>query len=137
MYERSFSGSTVGTAKPVYLRRLTPAQFPVAGVTEMFFENGRLYYTVAGDDRLLYRYFTVKSGVIGAVTFVASGPNDGFDWASVRGMTLAGSTVYAARADGTLTSIGWSSGAPVPGTLATVDPAPDQVWGSGGMFVRN
>jgi hypothetical protein len=92
---------------------------------------------VAGDDRLLYRYFTVESGVVGAVTFVASGPNDGFDWASVRGMTLAGSTAYAARADGTLTSTGWSSGAPVPGTLATVDSTPDQVCASGGMFVRN
>jgi hypothetical protein len=136
-YERSFNGSTVGTAKPIYLRGLTPAQFPVASVTGMFFENGRLYYTVAGDDRLLYRYFTVESGVVGAVTFVSSGPNDGFDWASVRGMTLVGSTVYAARADGTLTSIGWSSGAPVPGTLATVDSASDQVWASGGMFVRN
>lgn len=75
--------------------------------------------------------------MVGAVTFVASAPNDGFDWASVQGMTLAGSTVYAARADGTLTSIGWLSGAPVPGALATVDSAPVQVWASGGMFVRN
>lgn len=48
MYERSFNGSTVRTAKPIYLRGLTPTQFPVTGVTLMFFENGRLYYTMAG-----------------------------------------------------------------------------------------
>jgi hypothetical protein len=134
---RSFNGATVGPAKPVYLRGLTPAQFPVANVTGMFLQNGRLFYTMIGDDRLYLRYFTAESGVIGAVTFVASGPSDGFGWGSVRGMTLAGSTVYAARADGSLTSIGWSGGAPVAGTLSIVDASPTQMWSSRGMFVRN
>jgi Malectin domain len=134
---RSFNGATVGPAKPIYLRGLTPAQFPVANVTGMFFENGRLFYTVTGDDRLFYRYFTVESGVIGSVTFVASGPTDGFAWGSVRGMTLASGTVYAARANGSLTSIGWSNGAPVTGSLVTVDASPAQTWASRGMFVHN
>jgi hypothetical protein len=40
----------------------------------MFFRNDRLYYTLTGDARLFYRWFTPESGVIGADTFVASGP---------------------------------------------------------------
>jgi len=137
MKYRSFNGTRVGTAKPVYLRGLTPAQFPVASVTGMFYENGRLYYTISGDDRLFYRYFTVESGVIGGVTFVASGPGDGFTWGTVRGLALAGTTVIAARADGSLTTIGWSGGLPVAGSLATVNTDPGQAWAANGMFVRN
>jgi len=134
---RSFDGTHLGTEKSVYLRGLTTTQFPVANVTGMFYENGRLYYTLTGDDRLYYRYFTVESGVVGAVTFVASGPGDGFSWGTARGLALAGSTVIAARADGSLTRIGWSGGLPVAGTLTTVSTDPAQSWAARGMFVRN
>jgi hypothetical protein len=42
----------------------------------MFFWNGRLYYTLSGDARLYYRWFTPESGILGADTFVASGATD-------------------------------------------------------------
>jgi hypothetical protein len=136
MYRRTFSGSQFGKPKPVYLRGLEPF-FPVQSVTGMFLDGGRLYYTMAGDDQLYYRYFTPESNVIGAQTFVASGPGDGFTWGTVRGLTLAGGDVYAARTDGALYRIGWASGLPVPGSQTLVDASGAQAWASHGLFVRN
>jgi hypothetical protein len=107
----------------------------------MFLQRGRLYYTLRGDDRLYYRYFTLESDSIGAVTFVANGPGTGFDWGSVRGMTLADGALYLARANGTLWSAGWTPGlehgSPVNGSLTLVDDDASQRWASHGMFVLN
>jgi hypothetical protein len=140
-YRRSFSGGSFGAAKVVATNGLVPGYFPVASVTGMFLQDGRLYYTVRGDDRLYYRYFTVESGAVGAVTFVASPPGSGFDWGSVRGLTLAGGTLYLARTDGALWKAGWTPGlehgSPVGGSLAVVSADPAQQWAARGMFVRN
>lgn len=139
IYSRRFDGSTVGNkATQVYLRGLTTTHFPVATVTGAFFDHtrGRLYYTVSGDGRLLYRYFTPESEVVGAVTFVATGPSDGFDWGSVRGMTQVGDALYVARSWGALHRIGWN-GAPIPGSTTTVDADPAQAWASRGLVVTN
>jgi hypothetical protein len=129
--------STFSGKKIVYLRGLTDEHFPLSSVTGMFLEEGRLYYTVVGDDRLFMRYFTPSSGVVGAVTFVVDGPDTGFDWDSVRGMTLAGGGLYLARTTGELQSIGWLDGVPVAGSLAQVDVDLSQGWSSAGMWVRN
>jgi len=103
-------------------------------------EDGRLYYTLRGDDRLYYRYFELDSNTVGAVTFIADGPGSGFDWGSVRGLTLAGGDLYFARADGTLWTAGWNPGlehgSPV-GSPSLVNNDASQLWASRGMFVRN
>jgi hypothetical protein len=138
MFRRTWGGgSSPGKAKKVFPRGLTASYFPMASLTGMFLENGRLYYTVSGDDRLYYRYFTVESNVIGSVTFTAVLPGSGFTWGTVRGMTLAGGTLYVARTDGKLYSIGWSNGLPVTGSQAVVDSQTSQQWSTFGMFVRN
>jgi hypothetical protein len=107
----------------------------------MFLQHGRLYYTLRGDDHLYYRYFELDSQAIGSVTFVADGPNSGFDWGSVRGLTLAGGTLYLARANGSLWSAGWNPGlehgTPVSSSLALVNNDAAQQWASHGMFVLN
>jgi hypothetical protein len=139
IYSRRFDGTSVGSkVTQAYLRGLTTTHFPVASVTGMFYDHGRgrLYYTVNGDGRLFYRYFTPESEVIGAVTFVATGPNDGFDWASVRGMTLAGDALYVARSWGALQRIAWN-GAPIAGTVTVVDADPAQAWASRGLVVTD
>jgi len=70
-----------------------------------------------------------------------SRPGTGFDWGSVRGLTLAGGDLYLARADGTLWTAGWNPGlehgSPVNGSLTLVDNDTSQMWASRGMFVRN
>lgn len=138
IYSRGFNGTTVGKARQVYLRGLTSTHFPVTNVTGTFYDHtrGRLYYTVAGDGRLFYRYFTPQSEVVGAQTFVATGPFDGFDWGSVRGLTLVDSALYVARTNGVLSRITWN-GAPVPGSQTFVDGAAQQSWAARGLFVWN
>lgn len=141
MYRRSFNGTSFGKAHVVANEGLSPSFFPIPAITGMFLQDGRLYYTLRGDDRLYYRYFTLDSNSIGAVTFVADGPGSGFDWGTVRGLTLAGGTLYLARANGSLWSAGWNPGlehgAPVGGSLALVSNDQAQEWASQGMFVRN
>ena len=137
IYSRRFDGTTVGgRVTQVYLHGLTTTHFPVASVTGAFYDHtrGRLYYTVNGDGRLFYRYFTPESEIVGAVTFVATGPGDGFDWGSVRGMTLVGDALYVGRSSGALQRIGWN-GAPIAGTTTTVDADPLQQWPSRGFVV--
>jgi hypothetical protein len=135
MYVRSFDGVKLGKAMPVYLNGLSPTYFAVANVTGMFLENGRLYYTVAGDDRLLMRYFSIQSQIVGSVTNVVSGTGGGFAWGEVRGMTQVGNAIFLARTDGNLYRVSWSAGAPVPGSQTVVDAS--GAWVANGLFIRN
>ena len=103
----SYDGTTFGSPAEVDLRGLPPSHqnhnaivfgFPVADVTGMFYDSGRLYYTVAGDRKLYYRYFlsqpNVADDVVGAQVLVASGESDGLDWSRVQGMTAAGGAIF-------------------------------------------
>jgi hypothetical protein len=136
---RSFDGTTLGAPTAVDLRGLTKSHFPVAKLTGMFFDGGRLYYTVSGERKLFYRYFTAESGVVGTQTFVASGKGDGVDWRAVRGLTMASAQMYYALGDGSLHRIDFREGRPVAAThvLVSEPPAsPDgRSWRSRGMFV--
>ncbi|MFC6285566.1 delta-60 repeat domain-containing protein [Nocardioides sp. GCM10027113] len=111
---RDFDGTTVGPTSALDLHGLEvapPKRFKIPGTktpipgfadhlanaSGMFFHEGRLYYTVAGEGRLYFRGFTPESGIVGANLYVAS-TGDGVPWARVRGMTLgSGQLVYAAR----------------------------------------
>jgi len=133
LYVRSFDGTTFGAATPLDRHGLTAADFPVAKLTGTFFDHGRLYYTVAGDSRLLYRYFTPESGAVGSQTFVASAKGDGFNWQNVAGLTLASGRIYAASSSGVLSRIDFSGGHPQPGTSVRLPTPPD--FASRGLFV--
>jgi hypothetical protein len=111
LYVRDFDGTTAGPAMALNLAGVNTATiFPVSRVTGMFFEpaSGRLYYTLSGDVRLLYRYFTPESGVVGAETFTASATG----WSSVSGMTLASGKLYFATSNGNLSAVDFAGGVP-------------------------
>jgi hypothetical protein len=142
-YERharsAFDGTTAGPATPIALNGLTSTQFPVSGISGMFFWNGRLYYTLnGGDTRLYYRWFTPESGTLGADTFVASGATDGRDWSTVNGLAMASGRLLYATTTGTLSTVDFSGGLPT-GTPTTVGgPTLDgQSWQSRALFVLN
>jgi PKD repeat protein len=104
----------------------------------MFFDKGRLYYTLSGDPTLYYRYFTPQSDVVGALRYSAGTGVTGVDFSTVAGMFAAGGKLYvASSADGTLHRVDWSSGAPVAGTAVIVGgPQVDGTdWRSRGMFL--
>ena len=87
----------------------------------MYFDGGRLYYTLSGDSRLHWRWFTPESGVVGADDFVVSGP---VSWSDTTGLTLASGKLYWSRGDGALVRADVVDGLPVPASvtvLATSD----------------
>jgi hypothetical protein len=135
LYVRDFDGTTAGPAMALNLAGVnTSTNFPVNRVTGMFFEpsSGRLYYTLSGDARLLYRYFTPESGVVGAETFTASATG----WSNVSGMTLASGKLYFATSNGNLSAVGFAGGVPSGAATVLSGPGVDgQSWQSRGLFV--
>jgi hypothetical protein len=138
MTVRDFDGVSAGPATPVALNGLTATQFPISRVTGMFFWNGRLYYTLSGDTRLYYRWFTPESAIVGADTFIASGATDGRNWSTVSGLTMASGRLLYATTTGTLSALDFTNGLPT-GTATTISgPAIDgQSWQSRALFVLN
>ncbi|WP_370328126.1 PKD domain-containing protein [Euzebya sp.] len=118
---RPFDGATAGPSTSLDLRGLTSSHFPVGFLNGMAFDatRGRLYYTVQGQNRLYYRYFTPENGVFGAETFIAAegGP---LNWSNVRGLHLHGDQLYTTGTDGNLSRTSFVDDAVVPGTTTVV-----------------
>jgi hypothetical protein len=147
---RTFDGTSVGASNTINLFGLevppggnwpipgTTTAIPgfnahLASMTGVFFDNGRIYYTVSGNPRLYYRYFTPESRVVGANLFVAS--TTGVNWSNVRGMTMASGNLYYALTDGNLFRVGWSGGRPIGTPVQLGGPALDGVnWASRALF---
>ncbi len=156
MYVQTFDGTTLGTATAINLNGLQtapPSSFRIPGTTTsipsfanhlsrmtgMFFDNGRIYYTVSGDTRLYYRYFTPSSQVVGASLFVSS-TGDGVAWNNLAGMTMANGTLYYALTTGTLFKVAFNSATGRPsGTPVQIGgPLVDGYnWASRGLFAFN
>lgn len=147
---RDFDGTQVGPAATIDLHGLDvapPTSFKIPGTktavpslathlskaTGMFFDRGRLYYTVSGESRLYWRWFTPQSRVVGANLFVAS-TGDGVPWAKVRGMTMSSGQLVYATSDGKLRRVAFNgrpTGSPTligGGNVSNID------WASTGLF---
>jgi hypothetical protein len=128
---RPFDGTIVGEAREVPLRGLE-ASLPVPRLSGLFYDRGRLYYTVAGDRRLRFRFFLPEGGgVVGALEHVVD--SGGIDWSGVRGVTLASGRLYFADAAGNLRRVDFRGGRPLADTVAVVDGGTR--WGARGLFV--
>jgi PKD repeat protein len=103
----------------------------------MFFDSGRIYFTLANDTNLYYRFFTPQSRVVGSVRYaVATGTSlTSMSPQRVAGMFKSGSTIYFAdKTSGALFSIPFADGA-VSGSAVSVNSAID--WRARGLFVRS
>src|SRR5439155_4589101 len=129
----SADGTTFGPPSDVNLYGTPDTQFPIARLTGMFYDNGRLYHTVAGDNRLFYRWFSPDSGVVGWDVVVAGGDGDGLNFNGVQGLTMAGGRLTFSQAGG-LHTVDFRDGRPVPGTDKAVANAVGD-WSSLGLFV--
>jgi Malectin domain len=139
-YARTFNKTTgaVGTQRVVNLyddpdtgERIP---FAIANLTGMFYDTAthRIYYTLAGDSRLFYRYFTPQSEVVGAQEFVGSSD---VDLSTVSGMTLAGGNVlYGSSDDGALRSVAFNGGQISGPSTVTSN---DGTWRFRAIFVPN
>jgi PKD repeat protein len=139
---RSFDGTTFGDAVAVdgsdQIVRLADWHNEVGRITGMFFDRGRLYFTLSGDSTLYYRGFAAQSDVVGALRATAGRGVDGMDYSRVAGMFMTGGKLYVASStDGALRRVDWSNGAPVAGTTVVVSgPQVDGIdWRSRGAFV--
>jgi hypothetical protein len=160
LYKRTFDGTAVGAQAQVPLYGLevqpsssfvipgTTTRVPpfalgsssdIANMTSMFYDNGRIYYTVAktgtasaNNNKLYYRYFNPESEIVGANLFVASTGGEGINWGNVRGMTLASGKLIFALSDGRLYRADWDGSKPT-GSVTQISSA--TTWQSRGMFV--
>jgi hypothetical protein len=115
----------------------TGAQIPfsVSTMSGMFYDTAthRIYYTVTGDSRLFYRYFTPESEVVGAQTFTANA--GGINFSTTAGLTLAsGRIFYGSTSDGALRSAPFSGGQ-VTGGASVV--SSDGTWRYRAIMVPN
>ncbi|MFC5175189.1 malectin domain-containing carbohydrate-binding protein [Nocardioides taihuensis] len=141
LYRRTFDATTGATGAQQVVNLYDDPDdgsripFAIANMTGMFYDTAthRIYYTVFGDSRLYYRYFTPESRVVGAQTFEAD--SNGVDFASVAGMTLAsGQILYGSSADGSLRSVPFSGGR-VTGSPSVV--SDDGTWKYRAILVPN
>lgn len=117
---RTFNGQSWGTPAniPLYAGDASTPGYPsnfvndVSKLTGIFYEptDSRIYYTMAGDTRVMWRDFTPESRVVGAQrNFVGGG--SAISPANVRGMFLVGTDLYyAENSTGRLKRIGFEGG---------------------------
>jgi hypothetical protein len=125
---RSFNGTSYGSPTAVdtsdEIVELATWAADLRRVTGMFYDAGRVYFTLSGSTRLYYRYFTPESDVVGAQRYVASGGVDGVNFKRVRGMFKAKRGFFWATPNGVLHRAAWrkgtSSGRPVGNTARSV-----------------
>lgn len=125
---RTFDGTSYGPVTTVntsdQIVALTAWRTDISNATGMFFDRGRIYFTLSGSNQLFYRYFSPQSGAVGAQRLVASGNVAGIDFSQVRGMFVTQSSLYWGQGDGNLRRIGWAqqgpSGVPIASTATTV-----------------
>jgi hypothetical protein len=148
LYERSFNGTSVGPEVELdpyndprwnnvatgsgQTYQSSPSTFSteIPTLTSMFFTKGRLYYTLAGDSSMHWRWYEPESGVIDASEHTVT---DHVDWSNIAGAFFANHALYFAdQNSGKLMSVPWSrSGA--HGRPKVVDAATD--WASRGLFL--
>src|SRR5205085_7379607 len=126
---RTSTPAGFGAPTDVNLYGTPDTQFPITRLTGMFYDNGRLYHTVSGDNRLFYRWFTPESSVVGWDVFVAGGDGDGLNFNGAQGLTMASGRLTYSQ-NGALHALDFRDGRPVPGTDSVVGNSADTDWSS-------
>jgi PKD repeat protein len=136
---RTYDGTTFGVPQTINLNGLTNFAGELPNVTGMFYDRvtGRLYFTLAGQSQLFYRYFTPESNIVGAVRFVGPANIPGVSWQSASSLFLADDKLFVGSSTGTLTRFDWDGTSPVSGTGVVVSgPAIDgQDWRARDAFL--
>ncbi|MFI0792157.1 malectin domain-containing carbohydrate-binding protein [Micromonospora rubida] len=151
LYRRSFDGSAFGTPSKVdpyhsakwdtVVTGSNPEGQTYAGstvnfyteftnVSGAFYSGGRMYYTLAGQSALFWRWFTPGTGTVGAERNTVAGTTAFADAASI---FLDGDTLYVvSRNTGGLSSMAWSEGTPTGNLTVRSD---DVDWRGTTVFV--
>lgn len=131
---RSFNGTTLGASTDL----IAAARYVVSppnnftNVRAAAYDNGRLYYLRAGDNRLFWRWFSIESGIASTAEFIASGA----DWSGVTGIEMAGSWLYSTRNDGRLYRAYAVGGSVAASSQTLVDASTDWSGGNDLFFTQ-
>ncbi len=122
---RALTGTTLGTATNVNLQRMTAFESDLRNMRSALYDQGRLYYTVAGSSTLYMRYFSVENRVVGAQRFDSASSSGAVSYSNITGMVRFGDVVYFADlSTGALRRGTWrATGGIDPGTVTTVSAA--------------
>jgi len=136
---RTYDGTTWGPEQTLPLNSASTVNHTfmsdLPNVTGMFYDKAtaRLYYTLADNPQMYYRYFLPESGFVGAVRMDGPSAPSEVSWGDVSGMFLAGGQLYFGdRNDAKLRKVAWNGG--LPSGLATTL-APEDDWRARGMFL--
>ena len=133
--------TTFGAAGNVNLYGDSAFAGELPNVTGMTYDKatGRMYYTLAGQSSLYYRYFTPQSQIVGGQRFTATGNAAGINWSQTSGLFLNGSTLYVGSSQtGNLAAVTWNSATGTVSGAATNVSGPGldgQDWRARGTFV--
>lgn len=112
-------------------------------VRGMFYSNGRLYYTVSGQNALFWRYFSPDSGIVGSQKFQANGSGSSLALENLQSpsgvLFLSDGYLYWSRSglDGRLIRRAFDGTAFTGSATAVSGPLVDGVsWVSPGAFIR-
>jgi hypothetical protein len=137
---QTFNGTTYGGASVVgeadkIVRQAVWHDTDVPSLTSLFYANGKIYYTRAGQNVLYNRAFEVESGIVGQQVFSTPAPS-GITYSLVRGAFVAGGKFYCSDTNGRLLVASWNGTAPTSGLTQVSGPGKDsQKWASRAMFV--
>jgi hypothetical protein len=148
LYQRSFNGSALGSevkldpyhdptwdnvetgSGQTYRGQLSTFSQEVPRVTSMFFIRGRLYYTLAKDSALHWRWYEPESGAVDNIERRVPG---NMSWSDVAGAFAAHHKIYfARRSTGKLMAVHWHRHKP-KGHPRVANKATD--WASRGLFL--
>ncbi len=138
---QTFDGAALGTPTVINLNGLIDFPTELGTMTGLFYDRAtaRIYYTLAGNNNLYYRYFETQSGIPGATRFTASASIPGLAFSDARSIFLDGTQLYVADSTGALTRWDWNvmPGGPVGGSGIMVSgPALDGMnWTAQDTFV--
>ena len=117
------TGQTYRGVRPSYY-----AEMP--SVSGQFYADGKIFYTLAGQKRLYWRYFEPDDGIIGQT----ENRLNGVDFSKVEGMFRSGNTIYYAdRTNGTLHTVPFAHQTPSPGGSTVLAPGVD--WRAHNLFL--
>ena len=123
----SHDGTTFQGAVPTLYSKMTK-------VTGMFFNGGKMYYTLAGDPNLYSKWFSPDSGIMDERTFTST---SSVNFANADGMFVDGGFLYYASTDGFLRKVAFTNGVVSGAPVAVSGPGlPGNVnWSNRAMFL--
>jgi hypothetical protein len=127
----TWDGVPTGSGTTTYDGLKSSFYSEIPSLRAMWYQNGRLFYAISGQQSLFWRWFSPDSGVIGADRFTVSG-SSGFN--SVAGTLFAsGGYLYFSKTDGKLYRIAWNGLQTSGSSVAVSGPGIDAATWNGSM----